>query len=98
MAKKKPKRLSPRKCVAAVRAIHDILYLDSSNNAYHNTEKEWNADTLQMIAEVLQTAIPTPPMPSISCALCRAKKYPHQVHLDREGEPICDSCWDPRMR
>lgn len=32
------------------------------------------------------------------CVLCRRQVKKSAIHLDRDGEPVCDDCFDERMR
>jgi len=45
-----------------IRQIHDLLYLDMKNGReFHNPEKEWDADILDRVAEIISEYIPRPP-------------------------------------
>ena len=45
-----------------VRQIHDLLYLDMMNGGEcYNPEKEWDADILDRVAEIIAEFIPRPP-------------------------------------
>lgn len=45
----------------AVRAIHDLLYLDMDDGrSVYDPDKEWNVDMLSMIAEIIDACIPRP--------------------------------------
>ena len=46
----------------ALRRIHDLLYLDTKDGReFQNPDKNWDADALAMIAEVVAEFIPRPP-------------------------------------
>jgi hypothetical protein len=46
---------------SAVRRVHDLLYLDADGDReYFNPEKEWDADTVSAIADVVNKCIPKP--------------------------------------
>jgi hypothetical protein len=46
----------------AVRRIHDLLYLDMKNGReFYNPEKNWDADVLDRVAEIVAEFIPRPP-------------------------------------
>ena len=93
-------RLDPKKCVAAVQSIHDILYLDVDDQGnFHNGAKEWSVDMIERIAEAVSAVIPKPrPQKLIRCQLCHAAVRGRSVHIDRDRQNICDGCWDERMR
>lgn len=45
----------------AVRAIHDLLYLDiTDGRTIYDPDKEWDVDMLSMIAEIIDACIPRP--------------------------------------
>lgn len=49
---------------AAIRRIHDLLYLDiEGRREFHNPDKSWDADTLEAIAAVVAEHIPRPTAP-----------------------------------
>lgn len=66
MAKKKraqkTTKIDPRKAVATIRAIHDVLYLEASaNGEFHNGAKEWSVDMLEAIAGAVGLLVSRPP-------------------------------------
>ena len=99
MKRKKTSPLNPRKCTGLVRAIQDILYLDRDEKGiYYNGSKEWSVDMLEVIAGALETVIPRPAEPSIRCIFCRKLHFDRSITLDRDRQPVCDRCWDERLR
>jgi hypothetical protein len=51
----------PSPALDAVRAIHDLLYLDMDDGrSVYDPDKEWNVDMLSMIAEIIDACIPRP--------------------------------------
>lgn len=49
-------------CVAALRRIYDILYLDlKGGREFYNQEKQWTPDTLSAVAEVVTSFLDKPP-------------------------------------
>ena len=45
----------------AIQRIHDLLYLEEKDGtAVHKPDKEWNADTIDAIADVVAELIPRP--------------------------------------
>ena len=60
---KRTKKIDQKKAIAAIRAIHDVLFLDTNDGdlAFHNGAKEWSVDMLETIADAVGTVIPRPP-------------------------------------
>lgn len=73
-----PHKVNPHKAVNAIRRIHDRLYAETDDGAqFYNADKEWDTDTLEVIADLVETCIPRPPVckgcghaPS-NCTCCR---------------------------
>jgi hypothetical protein len=79
MAKTKSKQPTPKdqaKAYKALKAIHDMLYWDMSHSGemFYNGQKEWSADLLGEIADVLETIFRRPE-PMEICDKC-GKPYP----------------------
>ena len=59
MAKKR--KIDPNNAVAAIQAIHDVLYLEPGHDEnVYNGDKEWDLDILETIADVVATLIARP--------------------------------------
>lgn len=44
-----------------IRRIHDLLYLEMRDGReFFNPDKHWNADTIEMVAEIVADYIPRP--------------------------------------
>ena len=57
----------PDSAFETLRRIHDLLYLDMSEDGeFYSPDKEWQVDLLEMIAEIVAEHIPRPgtPVPS----------------------------------
>jgi len=51
--------MAPEDVATALRRIFDILYLDmDSKGEFHKPDKDWNADTLSMIADIVRPLFP----------------------------------------
>ena len=54
-------KIDPKKAVAAIQAIHDVLYLEPGHDTnVYNGAKEWDLDMLETIADVVAMLIPRP--------------------------------------
>ena len=46
----------------ALRRLHDLLYLDTRDGQeFYRVDKQWDADTMTMVAEIVAQYIPMPP-------------------------------------
>jgi len=59
MAKKR--KIDPKKAIAAIQAIHDVLYVEPGHDVnVYNGAKEWDLDMLETIADVVGMLISKP--------------------------------------